>query len=84
MIEEFVSGISTKMGINLSRITLIHGESLGCHDAHLLNISSEGHVVSALVFQADIENLKNGCGCDSLEVRMRTALSRLQMLIDPR
>ncbi|MFA7405532.1 MAG: hypothetical protein WC007_16180 [Pelobacteraceae bacterium] len=82
MIKKFVSGISTTMGINLSKVSLVDGQSLGCIDVQLLNMSSKGQVVSALIFQADIENLKNGVGCDSLEVRLRASLSRLQMLLD--
>jgi hypothetical protein len=84
MIEQFVSCIAARMGIDLSRITLVDGQPLGCIDVQLLNMSSKGHVVSALVFQADIENLKNGTDCDSLEVRMRSSLSRLQVLLDSR
>ncbi|OGU15555.1 MAG: hypothetical protein A2076_12880 [Geobacteraceae bacterium GWC2_53_11] len=84
MIEQFVSGIATRMGMNLSKVTLVDGQPLGCIDVQLLNMSSKGHVVSALVFQVDIENLKNGVGCDSLEVRMRSSLSRLQKLLEPR
>lgn len=84
MIEQFVSGIAARMGINLSKVTLVNGQPLGCLDVQLLNMSSKGHVVSALVFQADIENLKNGIDCDSLEVRMRSSLSRLQALLESR
>lgn len=82
MIEQFVSGIAARMGIDLSRITLVDGQPLGCVDVQLLNMSSKGHVVSALVFQADIESLKSGADCASLEVRMRSSLSRLQMLLE--
>jgi hypothetical protein len=84
MIEEFVSDISTKMGINLSKVSLVDGQPLGCTDVQLLNMSSKGYVVSTLIFRADIKNLKDGCGCDSLEVRIRVSLSRLLMLIHPR
>lgn len=84
MIEQFVSDIAGRMGINLAKVTLVDGQPLGCLDVQLLNMSSKGHVVSALVFQADIENLKNGIDCDSLEVRMRSSLSRLQVLLESR
>lgn len=83
MIEEFVSRISTKMGINLSQVSLVDGQPLGCIDVHLLNISSQGYVVSSLVFRADIDNLNNGLVCDSLEVRIRASLSRLKKLLEP-
>lgn len=84
MIEQFVSGIAARMGINLAKVTLVDGQPLGCLDVQLLNMSSKGHVVSALVFRADIENLNNGIDCDSLEVRMRSSLSRLQTLLESR
>lgn len=84
MIIDFVSGISDQMGINLTNVSLVDGQPLGCIDVQLLNMSSKGHVVSALVFKADLENLNNGFECHSLEVRMRASLSRLQLLLDPR
>lgn len=83
MIMEFVSDISTQMGITLSEVSLIDGQTLGCTDVRLLNMSTKGHIVSTLVFQADLENLSKGIECCSLEVRMRASLSRLQQLLDP-
>jgi hypothetical protein len=82
MIEAYASDLATQMGIRLSQVTLVDGEELGGHDAHLLHLSAEGISVNALVFRADIENLVNGNGSDSLEVRLRASLSRLQMLLD--
>lgn len=84
MIKKYVSDISEQMGIKLSRISLIDGRPLGCIDVQMLNLSAEGHVVSALIFQADIDNLKQGNRSDSLEVRIRVSLSRLQLLMKPR
>lgn len=59
MIHKFVSDISTQLGIKLSKVSLIDGQHLGCIDAQLLKMSAKGHTVGALVFQADIEKLKN-------------------------
>jgi hypothetical protein len=79
MIEEFVTDIATQLGIDLTSVSLVDGHLLGCNDAHLLNMTSKGHVVSALVFKADVENLRRGVGCDRLEIMIRAALSRLQL-----
>jgi hypothetical protein len=79
MIEEFVLNIATPLGIDITSVSLVEGHLLGCKDAHLLNMTSKGHVVSALIFKTDIENLQRGVGCDRLEVMIRASLSRLQL-----
>jgi|BarGraIncu00431A_1022009.scaffolds.fasta_scaffold39775_1 hypothetical protein len=84
MIENFVSAIATQMEMKLSKVSLVDGRALGCGDVYLLNVSSKGHDISALVYQNDIENMKNGIDCDRLKVRVRSSLSRLQLLINPR
>ena len=77
MIKEHASDIALQMGIKLSQVSIVDGHTLGCRDASLLNMTSKGHVVSALVFQSD------RVGCDRLEIRIRSALLRLQMLLEP-
>ena len=83
MIRDYVSDIATQMGINLHHVSLEGCQPLQCLDVQLLKLSSKGHKVNALVFNADIENMQKGIFCDSLEVRLRGALSRLHMMIQP-
>jgi len=80
MIKEYTSDISDQVGIFLSKIQLIEGSKVGCLDIHLMNLSSEDHIVSVLVYQADIDKLVSGESCDRLELKIRTALSRLNTL----
>ena len=80
MIEDFVSAIAVQMGMNLPEVSLVDGHHLGCRDVHLLNVSSKGHVVSTLIFQSDLDNLKSGAGCERLKDLVSTSLSRLQKL----
>lgn len=82
MIKEYVSDIALQMGITISRIALAESNSLGCVDAQLLNISSQGHIVGTIVYKADLEKLIEEVDCDRLEVRIRSALSRLKILLD--
>ena len=83
MIKEYVSDIALQMGIVISRVALVEGNSLGCADSHLLNISSNGRIVGAIVYTKDLESLKGKVDCDRLEVRIRSALSRLKILLEP-
>ena len=82
MIQEYVSNLANKMGIELSQISIVDGNQLGCLDVFLLKISIKLHTVDALIYKTDIENLENGENCDRLEVRTRATLSRLQMMLD--
>jgi hypothetical protein len=79
MINKYVIDLASQMGIKLSKISLTDGKPLGCKDVSLLNITSQEHLISSLVFHSDLENLEIGVSCDRLEVRMRKALSHLQM-----
>ena len=83
MFQEYVTDLANQAGIKLSHVSLVSGQSLGCLDVYLLNISSKGHKVNTLIFQADVDNMKKGIHCDRLEIRMRTALSRLKLLLEP-
>ena len=82
MIDKYVSKLAIQMGMNLSKVSLVDGKPLGCRDVSLLNMSSRERLVSALIFKDDLENLEKGDCCDRLEGRIRSALSRLQMMLE--
>jgi hypothetical protein len=83
MIQECAADLATQQGINLSRVSIIEGRKVGCLDMHLLNLVANGHLVSTLVYQSELEELQSGACCDRLETKIRAALSRLQMLLEP-
>ncbi len=82
MIKKYVSNIAVQIGLELSKISLVDGQTLGCRDTHLLSMSIKERIVSTIIYQSDLENLVKGIGCDRLEIRIRMALSRLQLLVD--
>jgi hypothetical protein len=83
MLTELVNDIAAQMELQLSKVSLVEGHRLGCTDTCLLNMGSKGHVVSALIYQTDIDSLKLGSNIDRLELRIRSALSRLHVLLLP-
>lgn len=83
MIRTFVTDIADQMGIKLSSISLTDGQSLGCLDTCLLDMTSNGKTVGAMIFKVDLERLKVGAGRDFLEVRIRSTLSRLKLMVEP-
>lgn len=84
MIEKYVSDLATQMGMELSEVSLVDGSTLGCKDAHLLDICSEDGSISTLIFNSDLINLEHGGCCTRLEIKVRTALSRLRLKLDTR
>lgn len=82
MIEKYVSDLAARIGVKLSKVSLVDGRTLGCRDSYLLNMSKKEHVVSAIVYQSDLADLDKGLGCDRLEIRIRSALSRLQLMLE--
>jgi len=81
MIKEYATSLAEQMGIQLSRVSVIDGKLLGCRDSHLLQLYSDDQMESALVYQREIEALQEGISRERLELRIRTALSRLQMVV---
>lgn len=82
MIKKYASGLAEQIGLKLSKVSLVDGLKLGCRDTYLLNMSSKEHIVSAIIFRDDLERMKSGAGCDRLELRIRSSLARLQIMID--
>jgi hypothetical protein len=82
-IKVFSADIADQMGIQLSKIAFVEGNKVGCLDIHLLNLSTKGKLVSVLAYQSDVDNLLSGKSNDRLETKIRTALSRLKIMLEP-
>jgi hypothetical protein len=83
MIQEYAADLATQQGINLSRVSIIEGRKVGCLDMHLLNLAANGHLVSTLVYQSELDELQSGACCERLERKIQSALSRLHILLEP-
>jgi hypothetical protein len=83
MIHDFVSAIAVQMGVSLTRVSIVEGVTAGCYDLFLLHLTSGTHLVHALVYQSELDDVQNGSTCDQLEVRIRIALARLRSLTGP-
>lgn len=83
MNEKYISDLANQMGIELSTISLVERKSDGrLDDTHSLMMSSKGCNVSTILYQTDLELMKNGSSCDRLELRIQQALSRLQFMLE--
>jgi hypothetical protein len=80
MLQAYVTDIADQMGIQLSRVSVIEGRAVGCLDAYLLHLASDNQKVSVLVYLPELDNLQQGSCCDRLELKIRSALLRLQMM----
>lgn len=83
MIKEFATDLAAKAGIRLSRVSVVEGQRIGCLDVHLLHLAADDKLVSALVYQSELDELTSSSCCDRLEVKIQSALARLQMLLEP-
>ncbi len=79
MIYKYVYDLARQMGISLTRMSVVDCRSVGCLGVHLLHFGTNHKLVSALVHQSDLDDLKNDICCDRLELKIRVALSRLEM-----
>ena len=83
MIREYAANLAQQKGIQLSGVRFVEGRSVGCLDVHLLHLTADKHQVSALVYQSELDALQSGSCVERLDMKLRTALSRLQMLLEP-
>jgi hypothetical protein len=83
MVTEYVNDIARQMNVPVSGVTTVEGARTGCLGVHLLNISFKGKAVSALMYQKELEDLQNSVYSDRLELKVRSALLRLQLLLAP-
>lgn len=82
MIRDYAKDLATQMGIQLSDVSLVDGHDVGCRDLSLLKLSAEGHLSKTLVHRSDLDGLQSGNFCDRLELKIRTALRHLKMLLE--
>ena len=82
MLREFTKKLAEQSGIQLSCVSVIEGRKVGCSDGHLLHLIADGNLISALVHQSELEELQNGSNCKRLEIKIKTALARLQSLLE--
>ncbi len=50
MIQKYISDLAAKMGIELTKIDLVDGKSVGCLDVYLVKISAHSHETAVLVY----------------------------------
>lgn len=81
MIQAYAAELASQMGMQLSRVSVIDGKRLGCRDSHLLQLYAGGRMEGALVYQTELEDLQKGIQRYGLEVKIRAALSRLNILL---
>jgi hypothetical protein len=82
MIQTYAVKLAEQSGIQLSRVSVIEGRKVGCSNAHLLHLIADGNLVSALVQQSELEELQSSSYCEQLDIKIKTALSRLQVLLE--
>jgi len=83
MIHEYVTDIAKQRGVHLTQLSLVEGQRVGCHGVHLMNLACEDRVVSTLVFQNELDRLQEGSLGERLQLKIETALSRLQLMMNP-
>lgn len=83
MIETHVQNLASQMRIKLSKIVVTNGRALGCFDASLLTMSSDGKHVTEFVRQSELDGLAAGTADELLDIKIRGALERLRILLLP-
>jgi hypothetical protein len=83
MIREYVTDMATQAGVRITTVSVVEGHLVGCLDTHLLHLTTDGQLVSTLIYQTEIDNLQKGLPTERLDLKIKAALSHLQMLLEP-
>ncbi len=79
MLSKYVSDLATQSGITLSSITLVDGQAYGRQDTYLLQMFAKNRLTTALIYQSDLDDLKQGNGLNQLANKINSALSSLHV-----
>ncbi len=79
MITKYVSDIANQSGITLSSITLVDGHAYGRPETYLLQMFTKNRLTTALIFQSDLDELRQGKGSARLASKISSALRTLQL-----
>jgi hypothetical protein len=82
MIKDYVADMASQMGIEVTHVSLAGGLKVACVD-YRLEIYSKSHVVSTLIHMSELETIKNRSSSGFLELKIRTALERLKLILEP-
>jgi hypothetical protein len=83
MIQEHAADLAAEMGIQLSWASFVEGRPVAGVDEFVLSLESEGHQVSTLVHKSELDGLTNRTDRGQLDDKIRSALSRLKLLLEP-
>lgn len=83
MIQSYASDLATQMGIQLSQVSVMEDWSVFCQDAYLVKLAARDQLVSIVVYKHDLDNLRHSPGRERVDDKIRSALSRLQILLEP-
>lgn len=81
-LQRLVSDLATEMGITLTKIQYVDGRRLGCRDAHLLKIGSNGTLVSTIIHEGELGMNDDSARSERTRQRIRGVLTRLQQQVE--
>ncbi len=83
MVKVFAEDVAMQMGIELSQVTVVKGRSVDRLDTYLLHLVSGNHEANTVMYQSEFDDLIDGQDYDRMELKLRFALSRLELLLRP-
>lgn len=83
MVKVFAEDVAMQMGIELSQVTVVKGRSVDSLDTYLLRLVSGNREANTVMYQSEFDDLIDGQDYDRMELKLRFALSRLELLLRP-
>lgn len=83
MIVGYATDLAMQMDIKLTRVSVVEANTLGCPESRLIHLYSNCQMVSTIIYQPELDDLQNRISSDRVDVKIRAALSRLKLLLEP-
>ncbi len=82
MIEKTVKDIAAELNMHAPKVSITDGRRLGCRDMHMLTLEFGSKRSTVLIFQTDLDQLRNSIFCERLDENIRTAITRLKKMTE--
>jgi len=77
ILNNLARSLASDAGLRLTKITIEEGEPLGCQDAWILDMIKGKKMASVLIYQTELNKLRQGLNADQMVNRIKSGIARL-------
>ena len=75
-LSKLINEVASEMGMPLTKVQIVDGRRLGCRDAHLVKIASNGNIISTIIHENDLSEDNSPARFEKTKNKIRCAISK--------